>query len=103
MLGIMKNLLVALLLLVFLPFKSHAQSIAANQEKYKIVASAQSYGTYPYYGLYNLSLTDLGSSVAFVTQPVSGQDKNFIKIDSLGQIFNLTTISGLYGDNYTGS
>lgn len=99
----MKNLFATLLLWVILPFTSYSDTIVVNQEKYKIVTSAKAYSTYPYFSIYNFSLTDLGSSVAFVTHQVPTQDKSFIKIDSLGAIFPLTNISGLYGDNYTGT
>lgn len=97
----MKNYLIVLTLIATANI-SNAQSIAANQEKYTIVASAKAYSTYPYFSISNFSLTDLGSSVAFVTHAVPTQDKSFIKFNSSGTI-PLTSNSGLYGDNYTGT
>ena len=98
----MQILFATLLILFILPFTSYSDTIVVEQEKYKIVTSAKAYSTYPYFSIYNFSLTDIGSSVAFVTHQVPTQDKSFIKIDSLGAIFPLTNISGHHGDNYTG-
>lgn len=87
----MKKYLIVLILLATASV-SNGQSAVANQEKYKIVASAAAYNqSYPYFGVLNFSLTDLGSSIARVILP--SQDHKFVKIDASGQIQNLTTSS----------
>lgn len=86
----MRKIFIVLMLLVF-SIKSRAQTLVTNPEKYKIVASASYYSDkYPHYGIIqNIALTDLGSNIAGVLN--SDFQTNYIKINQLGQITNLTT------------
>lgn len=98
----MKNIF-GLIIISFFSFKLQAQLLVANPEKFKVVTSAQPYSIgYPFSGVENVSLTNLGSSILFVGQTSGSQGRNFVKIDSLGRIYNLSPVSGLLGDNYTG-
>lgn len=79
---------------------SYSQTIEPGSEKFKIMASASVNEGYSYRDIYNYSLTDLGSAVAWVTLPDSSQNTRFIKITATGQIFNLTPTSGYTSDNH---
>src|SRR3989344_1713978 len=93
------NYLWLLFYLCVFSLNSFGQTAVSNSEKFKIVASASAYNeSYSYWGIYNYSLTDLGSSVARVTLPDESQNKSFIKIDATGQVFNLTPASGYTSD-----